>query len=155
MLVHQSFLVLGNSPIKAIADVDRSGQKIAGTRNDSIALCLKRVLKQAALVELENSPEIITKALINREIDALGANRQRLTTLMRSVPGSRLLPDNFFNVPQNIVVPMGKPEVLAAVNAFLDDVRGSGFLRDAVAKGGAIGVETAPKSPSSQHGCLG
>lgn len=155
MLVHQSFLVLGNSPIKAIADVDRSGQKIAGTRNDSIALCLKRVLKQAALVELENSPEIITKALINREIDALGANRQRLTTLMRSVPGSRLLPDNFFNVPQNIVVPMGKPEVLAAVNAFLDDVRGSGFLRDAVAKGGAIGVETAPKSPGSQHGCLG
>lgn len=155
MLVHQSFLVLGDSPIKAIADVDRSGQKIAGTRNDSIALCLKRVLKQAALVELENSPEIITKALINREIDALGANRQRLTTLMRSVPGSRLLPDNFFNVPQNIVVPMGKPEVLAAVNAFLDDVRGSGFLRDAVAKGGAIGVEAAPKSPGSQHGCLG
>lgn len=155
MLVHQSFLVLGNSPIKAIADVGRSGQKIAGTRNDLIALCLKRVLKQAALVELENSPEIITKALINREIDALGANRQRLTMLMRSVPGSRLLPDNFFNVPQNIVVPMGKPEVLAAVNAFLDDVRGSGFLRDAVAKGGAIGVETAPKSPGSQHGCLG
>ena len=155
MLVHQSFLVLGNSPIKAIADVDRSGQKIAGTRNDSIALCLKRVLQQAALVEFANSPEIITKALINREIDALGANRQRLTTLMRSVPGSRLLPDNFFNVPQNIVVPMGKPEVLAAVNAFLDDVRGSGFPRDAGAKGGAIGVETAPTSPGSQHGCLG
>ncbi len=155
MLVHQSFLVLGDSPIKAIADVDRSGQKIAGTRNDSIALCLKRVLKQATLVELENNPAIIVKALINREIDALGANRQRLTTLMRSVPGSRLLPDNFFNVPQNIVVPMGKPEVLAAVSAFIDDVRASGFLRDAVAKGGAIGVEAAPKSPGSQHGCPG
>ena len=66
-----------------------------------------------------------------------------------------MLSDNLFNVPQNIVVPMGKPEVLAAVNAFLDDVRASGFLREAVAKGGAIGVEAAPKSPGSQHGCPG
>jgi len=155
MLTQQSFLVLGDSPIKAVADVDRSGQKIAGTRNDSIALCLKRVLKQAALVELENNPDIIVKALTGREIDALGANRQRLTTLMRSVPGSRLLPDNLFNVPQNIIVPMGKPEVLAAVNAFLDDVRASGFLRDAVGKSNVVGLEAAPKSPGSQHGCRG
>jgi polar amino acid transport system substrate-binding protein len=32
MLVQQSFLVLDDSPIRAIADVDRAGQKIAGTR---------------------------------------------------------------------------------------------------------------------------
>jgi polar amino acid transport system substrate-binding protein len=155
MLVQQSFLVLEGSPIRTVADVDRAGQKIAGTRNDSITLCLKRVLKQATPVELENNPEVLAKALSEREIDALGANRQRLTTLMRSVPGSRLLPDNFFNVPQNIIVPMGKPEVLAAVNAFIDGVRASGFLRDAVARGEAIGVEAAPKSPGSQHGCPG
>jgi hypothetical protein len=50
---------------------------------------------------------------------------------------------------------MGRSEALAAVNALLDEVRASGFLRDAVAKGGAIGVEAAPKSPGSQHGCPG
>ena len=155
MLVHQTFLVLGDSAIGKVADVDRSGQKIAGTRNDSITLCLKRTLKQATLVELENNPEAIAKALSGREIDALGANRQRLTTLSRNVPGSRLLPDNFFNVPQNIIVPMGKPEVLTAVNAFIDDMRGSGALRDSIAKSGIVGIEAAPKSPGSQHGCPG
>ena len=155
MLVQQSFLVRGDSPIGKVADIDRPGQKIAGTRNDSIALCLKRVLKQATMVELENNPEVIVKALTGREVDALGANRARLTALMRSVPGSRLLPDNFFNVPQNIVVPMGKPEVLAAVNAFIDDVRGSGALRNSIARSGVIGIEPAPKSPGSQHGCPG
>ena len=155
MLVQQSFLVRGDSPMRAVADVDRSGQKIGGTRNDSMMLCLKRVLKQATPVELDNNSELLVKALTNGEIDALGANRQRLTTLMKDVPGSRLLSDNLFNVPQNIVVPMGKPEVLAVVNAFLDEVRASSFLRDAVAKGGAIGVEAAPKSPGSQHGCPG
>lgn len=155
MLVQQSFLVLGDSPIKAVADVDRAGQKIAGTRADSITLCMKRVLKQATLVELENNPELIVKALTGKEIDALGANRQRLTTLMRNIPGSRLLPDNFFNVPQNIVVPKDRPQALAAVDAFIDEMRGSGFLRDAIARGGATGVDVAPKSPGSQHGCPG
>ena len=145
--------MLGDSPIRAVADVDRWQRSPARARfHDAL---LERVLKQATLVELENNSEVLIKALTAREIDALGANRQRLTTLMKSVPGSRLLPDNLFNVPQNIIVPMGKPEVLAAVNAFIDDVRGSGLLRDAVAKGGAIGVEAAPKSPGSQHGCPG
>ena len=155
MLVHQSFLVLDGSPIKAVADIDRGGNKVGGTRNNSMMLCLKRVLKQAAPVELDNSPEVLAKAISGREIDALGANRQRLTTLSRNIPGTRLLPDNFFNVPQNIVVPKNKPEVLAAVDKFIDDMRASGFLRDAIVKGGALGVEPAPKSPGSQHGCPG
>src|SRR3954452_435920 len=121
MLVQQSFLVLGDSPIKAVADVDRAGQKIAGTRADSVTLCIKRVLKQATPVEFENNPELVTRALTDKEIDALGASRQRLATLMRSIPGSRLLPDNLFNVPQNIVVPKDRPQALAAIDAFIDE----------------------------------
>lgn len=155
MLVQQSFLVAGNSPIRTVADIDKKGQKIGGTRNDSITLCLKRALKQATPVELDNNVDVVTRAVGMREVDAFGANRQRLTTLMRSLPGSRLLPDNFFNVPQNIVVPMGKPEVLAAVDKFIDEVRESGLLRKSIAEGGAIGVEPAPKSAGSQHGCPG
>lgn len=155
MLTQQSFLVLGDSPIKAVADVDRAGHKIGGTRADSVTLCMKRVLKQATLVELDSNPELVVKTLISKEIDAFGASRQRLAALMRSVPGSRALPDNFFYVPQNIVVPKDRPQALAAVDAFIDEMRGSGLLRDAIAKGGAVGVEAAPKSPGSQHGCPG
>ncbi len=117
-------------------------------------LCLKRILKQATPVELDNNSPELSKALLGREIDALGANRQRLTTLMRSTPGTRLLPDNLFNVPQNIIVPMGRPAALTAVNAFINDVRGSGFLKDAIERGGAIGVDVAPAGPE-RYGCPG
>ena len=154
MLVRQSFLVLDGSSIKAVADIDRTGQKIGGTKNDSMMLCLKRILKQATPVELDNNSPELSKALLGREIDALGANRQRLTTLMRSTPGTRLLPDNLFNVPQNIIVPMGRPAALTAVNAFINDVRGSGFLKDAIEQGGAIGVDVAPAGPE-RYGCPG
>src|SRR5215831_6297593 len=122
MLVRQSFLVLDGSPIK----------KIAGTVNDSITLCMKRILKQATIVELENNPAELSKALTERAIDALGANRQRLTTLSAATPGTRLLPDDLFNVPQNIVVPKDRPAALAAVNALIDEARASGFLQSAI-----------------------
>src|SRR5215475_4687974 len=105
--VRLEFKPIDGSPIKAVADIDRAGQKIAGTVNDSITLCMKRILKQATIVELENNPAELSKALTARTIDALGANRQRLTTLSAATPGTRLLPDDLFNVPQNIVVPKG------------------------------------------------
>jgi polar amino acid transport system substrate-binding protein len=153
MLVRQSFLVLDGSPIKAVADIDKVGQKIAGTRNDSITLCMKRILKQATVLELENNPADLSKALNAREIDALGANRQRLTTLSKSTAGTRLLPDDLFNVPQNIIVPKDRPAALAAINAFLDEVRTSGVLQSAIERGGAIGVAVAPAGVKA--GCPG
>ena len=154
MLVRQSFLVHEGSPIRVIADVDRAGQKIAGTRNDSITLCMRRTLKHATLIELQNNAAEISRALSAREIDAVGANRQRLTFLMRDTPGSRLLPDNLFNVPQNIIVPMGRPAALATLNRFIDDVRASGFLASAIEKSGITGIEAAPAGPE-RHGCPG
>ena len=153
MLVRQSFLVLDGSPIKAVADIDRAGQKIGGTVNDSITLCMKRILKQATIVELENNPAELSKALTARTIDALGANRQRLTTLSTATPGTRLLPDDLFNVPQNIVVPKDRPAALAAVNALIDEARASGFLQSAIERGGAIGVAVAPAGVKA--GCPG
>jgi len=153
MLVRQSFLVLDGSPIKAIADLDRPGQKIGGTVNDSITLCIKRILKQATVVELESNPAELSKALTAGTVDALGANRQRLTTLSKATPGTRLLPDDLFNVPQNIVVPKDRPAALAAVNALIDEARTSGLLQSAIERGGAIGVTVAPAGVRA--GCPG
>jgi polar amino acid transport system substrate-binding protein len=144
MLVQQSFLVLEDSTIRAIADVDRAGQKIAGGRNDSVTLFMKRKLKAATLVEVENNPAEIKRMLLAKEIDAFGANRQRLTTMMKEAPGTRLLPDSLFGVPQTIIVPKGKPEVLTAINRFLDEVRASGFLQSAIAASGIVGIEATP-----------
>ena len=144
MLVQQSFLVLDGSAIQAIAGIDRAGQVIAGVRNDSITLYLKRKLKQATLLEVENNPPEIQRLLTGKEIDAFGANRQRLTTLRAETPGTRLLPDSLFGVPQTIIVPKGRADVLTAVNRFIDDVRASGFLQNAITSSGIIGLQAAP-----------
>ncbi len=144
MLVRQSFLVLDGSSIRAIADIDRAGNKIAGGHNDSITLFMKRKLKQATLREIEPDPGDIKRKLLAKEIDAFGANRQRLTNLMKGTTGFRILPDNLFGVPQTIIVPKGRADALALVNRFIDDVRASGFLKTAIEKSGVIGLEAAP-----------
>jgi polar amino acid transport system substrate-binding protein len=144
MLVQQSFLVLDGSSIRTIADVDRAGQKIAGNPSESITLFMKRKFKNATLLEIGDDPAATKRLLLAKEIDAFGANRQRLTNLMQDTAGLRMLPDSLFGVPQTIIVPKGRPEVLAAVNRFIDDVRASGFLQAAIDNSGVVGLEAAP-----------
>jgi polar amino acid transport system substrate-binding protein len=144
MLVRQSFLVPENSPIRSVTDIDQPGRRIAGGKGDSITLFLARTLKHAKLIETDNSPADTKQKFANGEIDAFGANRQRLTNMAAEMPGYRLLPDNIFDVPQTIILPKDKPQILAEVNRFIDDVRGSGFLAAAIERGHIPGVEIAP-----------
>jgi polar amino acid transport system substrate-binding protein len=144
MLVRQSFLVPGTSPIQAVADIDQPGRRIAGGHGDSITLFLARNLKRATLVETDNTPADAKRKFASGEIDAFGANRQRLTDMMADMPGYRLLPDNIFDVPQTIIVAKGKAAALREVNRFIDDVRASGFLAEAIARSHIPGVEVAP-----------
>jgi polar amino acid transport system substrate-binding protein len=145
MLVRQSFVVPDASPIKSVSDIDRAGQKISGGKGDSITLFLARTLRRATLVETDNTNADTKRKFAANEIDAFGANRQRLTNLLREMPGYRLLPDNIFDVPQTIVVNKGKTEALAIINAFIDEARASGFLRAAIDKSGVPGLDIAPQ----------
>ena len=90
---------------------------------------MARTLKAATLVEIDGTPADVKAKFDAHEIDAFGANRQRLTNIMKELPGYRLLPDNIFDVPQTIIVGKGNAQGLATVNALIDDVRQSGFLK--------------------------
>jgi len=144
LLVQQGFMVLDGSSIKAIADIDRPGQKIAGVRDDSISLYLRRNLKQATLVEIANNPPETKRMLAGKEIDAFGASRPRLSGLTAETPGTRLLPDNLFGVPQTVILPKGKAAALEAVNRFIDEARASGLLKASIERSGIAGLEVAP-----------
>jgi polar amino acid transport system substrate-binding protein len=65
--------------------------------------------------------------------------------------GYRMLSDNLFGVTQTIIVPKGRPEVLAAINGFIDEVRASGFLQNAITKSEVVGLEMAPAGATLQR----
>jgi polar amino acid transport system substrate-binding protein len=147
MLVGQTFIVPEASPIRSVADIDQTGRRIGAGRSDSIGLYLMRTLSRAAFVDCPDDGFVEGRRMLAAgEIDAFGANRQRLTTAARDMRGYRVLPDNLYGVPQTIIVPKGKPAALITVNRFIDEVRASGFLKAAIERSGVIGVEVAPPS---------
>jgi polar amino acid transport system substrate-binding protein len=140
----QSFVVPEASPIRSARDIDRPGLRIGVTEGDSIALYLGRSLKQAQLVETKDPTAAAARRLFTSgAIDAYGASRLRLMQIAAQTPQSRILPDNLYGVPQAIIVPIDRPEALAAVNRFIDAVRQDGFLQAAIDRSGT-GVEIEP-----------
>src|SRR5262245_39492929 len=144
LLVQQSFIVLDGSSIRTIADTPRPAHNIAGWRYHSSPLYLRRQLKQATLFEIANNPAETKRMLAAKEIDAFGASRPRLSALVGETPGTRLLPDNLFGVPQTVIVPKGKATALEAVNRFIDDARAAGLLKAAIERSGVVGLDVAP-----------
>jgi polar amino acid transport system substrate-binding protein len=144
MLVQQSFIVPDASAIQGVADIDKPGVRVAGGEGDSITLYMKRNIRQATLIETDNTLPDTKAKFAAGTIDAFGANRQRLTTWLKEMPGYRLLPDSLFGVPQTVIVGKDKSEALAIVNAFIDDARASGFLQDALTRSRIVGIAVAP-----------
>jgi len=144
MLVRQSFLVPEGSVLKSVNDIDKPGLRISGGKGDSVTLFLARTLKAATLVETDNTPADTRRKFDAGEIDAFAANRQRLTNMMKDMPGYRILPDDVFDVPQTVIVAKDNTRGLATVNALIDDVRQSGFLKEALEKSGIAGIDVAP-----------
>jgi polar amino acid transport system substrate-binding protein len=145
VLVQQTFLVRADSRLRSVADVDRAAVKLGATRNDSIALYLRRTLTQAQLVELDDSSrDAVHRMLREGTLDAVGANRQRLTDMQQGAADLRLLPDDLYGVEQTIIVPSGKRDALDRVNRFIDDVRASGFLQTSIDRSGVVGIAVAP-----------
>jgi polar amino acid transport system substrate-binding protein len=144
MLVRQTLLVPEQSSLHSVGEIDRPGLRIGGTKGDSITLYLGRILKRATLVETDGTTEDMKRKFEGRQIDAFGANRQRLTTLTKEMPWYRLLPDNILDVPQTIVVPKGRTAALATINALINDERQAGRLKASMEKSGVIGIDVAP-----------
>jgi polar amino acid transport system substrate-binding protein len=146
LLVNQTFIVKSDSPITSIGDIDRQGHKLGATRADSIALYLRRTLKQGTLLELDDtSRETIDRLLRDGAIDAFGSNRQRLTDWTKDAKGIRLLSDDLYGVEQAIIVPGGRRDALDAANQFIDEVRRSGFLKTSIERSGVVGIAVAPE----------
>ena len=144
-LAFNTYMVPRNSPIKTIADADHEGVRIGVAQGDAGELYLTRNLKHAALKRVAGGTmEEALRMLAAGEVDAYGANKQRLTEAAAHAPGVRILDENFYGVEQCIVVAKGEAASLAAINRFIDEARASGLIQGAIERAKLAGVEVAP-----------
>lgn len=133
-LMLNSYLVRADSPIKKSADVDRSGVKVGTVKGQSQEVVLRETLKKAEIKVMPATPPTgeLSKMLTSGEIDAFGANRERLVEAAAEDLKLRVLPDNFSVAEQSIVVSKENAAQLTAINQFIEKARTSGLVRDSL-----------------------
>jgi len=136
-------LVAPGSPIRSVADADQTGVRIAVPRGDGSDLYLSRTLKRAELVRTDSHAAAVD-LLRTGGADAKASPRFVLMTESPAVPGSRVLADGFADISYAAIVPKGQAARLAYVNAFIEDAKQSGLVRQIIGSLGLQGVQVAP-----------
>ncbi len=138
-----TYLVAPGSPIRSVADADRTGVRIAVPRGDGSDLYLTRTLKRAQLVRSDSHAAAVDLLRVGGA-DAKASPRFVLVTESPEVPGSRVLDDGFANISFAAVVPKGQAARLAYVNEFVEDAKASGLIKRIIESLGLQGVRVAP-----------
>jgi len=145
MLVQQSALVRADSKVQSVHELDRAAQAVGVNTDDSVGVWLRERLGAARIrATPDYSLREAVRWLEDGTLIAFAGNRQRLAANTRNANGLRLLPDNFYGVPQAIAVPLDRSDRLRWIDAALDDLRAGGFLADSVSRSGVDGLEVAP-----------
>jgi polar amino acid transport system substrate-binding protein len=141
--IEATYLVPGPSPLRAAADVDREGVRIAAPARANYELFLSRHLRHAHLVSTPGG-EAAFDLLKTGKVDALAGLKQGLLDLAGRLPGSRIVEGHFMGVQQSIAVPKGRDAGLSYLRRFVEEAKASGLVARAIEQTGAHGVSVAP-----------
>ncbi len=147
ILIEGSYLVPQASAIQANDQVDKSGVRVAVGRGSAYDLYLTRELKNASLVRASTSPAVVD-TLVAEKLEVAAGVRQQLEADAKRIPGMRLLPGRFMVIEQAMAMPKAEGKVraegLAYLSAFVEEMKASGFVAEALKRHGIEGAKVAP-----------
>ncbi len=138
------YLVASDSPIRSNEDVDRPGIQVVVGNASAYELYLSRTLQHASLVKVPTS-EAVVDAMLEGKLPVAAGVRQQMEADVVRIGGLRLLPERFMVINQAMAMPRHRS---AAAHAMLDDfvqrLKASGFVAQALARHGIAGAKVAP-----------
>ena len=144
VLIEGSYLVHDASPIRANEDVDRAAHRVVVGKGSAYDLFLTRELRQAQIVRAPSSPAVVP-TFLEQGADVAAGVRQQLEADARGKPGLRLLDGRFMVIRQAMGVPKSRGEEAASyLAAFVEEMKASGFVADALRRHGIEGASVAP-----------
>jgi polar amino acid transport system substrate-binding protein len=140
VLIEGVYAVSEQSPLIAVADVDRPGVRIGVKLGSAYDLFLTRTLQHATVVRgTEGTTEFLTGNL-----EAAAGVREPMTEFVGSHPGFRLVEGRFMEIPQAVGTAASKrPETTSFLHGLVEELKAAGFVADALRRSG----QTAPVAP--------
>lgn len=144
VLIEGCYLVRADSLLQRNEEVDRPGLRVTVGGGSAYDLYLSREIKQAQLVRAPSSPAVVETFLAQGHDVAAGV-RQQLEADARRFPGLRLLPDRFMVIRQAMGCPKSRgPAASEHLGAFVEEMKASGFVADALQRHAIQGATVAP-----------
>ncbi len=143
VLIEGVYAVPAAAAVTQAKDVDREGARIGVVQGSAYDLFLTRVLAHASLVRVPGAAAV-PELLRDGEVDAVAGVKPQVEGIVRTVPGTRLLPDAFMTIRQAMATARTREAGAAYLAAFIDDVKASGLVRELFARNGVTGGTLAP-----------
>jgi polar amino acid transport system substrate-binding protein len=144
VLIEGAYLVREDSPLRSNAEVDQPGRTLVVGKGSAYDLYLSREIRHATIVRAPTSPAVVD-TFIAQGADVAANVKQQLEADAKRVGGLRLLPGRFMVIQQAMGCPRSRGAPAAAYLArFVEDMKASGFVRDALARHGIEGASVAP-----------
>ena len=144
VLIEGAYAVRHDSPLHANEEVDRPGHKVVVGQGSAYDLHLSRELKHATIVRASSSPAVVD-TFLEENADVAANVRQQLEADARRVGGLRLLPGRFMVIRQAMGCPRSRgAEAAAQLARFVEEMKASGFVAQALARHGIEGAGVAP-----------
>jgi polar amino acid transport system substrate-binding protein len=126
-----TFLVPAASTIKSIPEVDQPGVRIVVPARSAQGEHLDKIITKASLIRVPvETPQPAVDMLVAGTADVFSHAVPMLVTARTSLPGSRILPGSYYNVPIAIGYAKGQAAtVVEFCKNFVADVKASGFLQ--------------------------
>jgi polar amino acid transport system substrate-binding protein len=140
-----TYLVMGDSRIRNLEDVDREGVRVSVSARSAYDLFLTRNLKKAQLVRSEGIPASV-KTFVEQKLEALAGLKPGLMEEAKKIAGSRVLDGQVTAVLQSVGVPRARSAAAQYVRDFVEAIKAEGIVAAAVERHGVKGVSVAPKA---------
>ena len=141
--IEGTYLVPGGSSVRDVADVDRKGVRVGVSAKSAYDLFLSRSLQHAELVRGPTNNAGFELILAGK-VDVVAGIRQHLVANAQKLPGSRVLDGRFMAIQQALGTPKGRDVAAKYLHEFIEDVKASGLVAQAIERSGIPGVSVAP-----------
>ena len=145
VLIEGSYLVPAGSALKSNEEVDREGLRVAVGSGSAYDLFLTRELKKTQVVRVAGAKGVM-EALRAGNVEVAAGIRQVLQAQAQADSiGLRLLPGRFMVIQQAMGTPASRgAEAAAALSSFVEEMKASGFVAEALARHKVQGASVAP-----------
>jgi polar amino acid transport system substrate-binding protein len=146
VVIEGAYVVPANSSLRAVEDVDRDGIRVAVATGSAYDLYLSRALRHATLVREPSGPEALER-FVRDKLEAAGGVRQPIVAFAQTRSDMRVLPGRFMAIEQAMGMPrrpQSRGVALHYLRRFIEEMKASGFVAQALAASGQHDAAVAP-----------